>query len=241
MIRRDYILRMLEEFFEVLSRIRALQNEQLWHEAARTSDQEFQELLGMGAEEILRLSETELLARLIRGEPTQAVREKTLMVASLLKEAGDIAAGKGNCAESLSYHLKGLHLLLGILAREEPFDCPAFVPRVEAFLAALGDFVLPLSTWVMLMQHYERLGEFAKAEDALFAILESDGTNPAVLEFGILFYQRLARQSNDALEQGNLPRAEVEAGLEQLLARQAAANANEAIASHGSGVDRARP
>lgn len=241
MIRRDYILRMLEEFFEVLSRIRALQNEEKWQEAARTSEEEFQELLGMGAGEILRLSETELLARLIRGEPTQAVREKTLMVATLLKEAGDIAAGKGDSAESLSYHLKGLHLLLGVLAREEPFDCPAFVPRVEAFLAALGDFVLPLSTQGMLMQHYERLGEFAKAEDALFAILEADPTNPAVLEFGVLFYRRLASQSDDALQQGNLPRAEVEAGLEQILARQATISGDDALVSRGSGLSRAKP
>src|SRR5690349_3415729 len=149
MIRRDYILRMLEEFFEVLSRIRALQKGQKWGEASVATEQELQQLIGLGAQEITRLSETELLARLIRNEPTQAVREKTLLVATLLKEAGDIAVGEGDTATSLSCHLKGLHLLLAVLAREDPFDCPAFVPRVEGFLAALGDFVLPLATQAM--------------------------------------------------------------------------------------------
>jgi hypothetical protein len=222
MIRRDYILRMLEEFFEVLSRIRALQKGQKWGEASLAAEEEFHRLVGLGAQEIARLSETELLALIIKGEPTLAVRDKTLLVATLLKESGDIAAGEERPDESLSYYLKGLHLLLAVLAREEPFECPAFVPRVEGFLAALGDFVLPLSTQAMLMQHYERLGEFAKAEDSFFAILEAEPNSPDLLSFGIGFYQRLKRQTNDALEQGNLPRAEVEAGLGQLVARQAA-------------------
>jgi hypothetical protein len=34
MIRRDYILRMLAEFFEALSRIRSLQKGQKWGEAS---------------------------------------------------------------------------------------------------------------------------------------------------------------------------------------------------------------
>lgn len=229
MIRRDYILRMLEEFFEVLSRIRALQKGQKWNEASLVAEKELQQLVGLGVQDIARLSETELLARLIRGEPTQAVREKTLVLATLLKEAGDIAAGEGRSAESLSYHLKGLHLLLGVRAREDPFDSPAFVPRVEGFLAALGDFVLPLSTQAMLMQHYERIGEFAKAEDVLFAMIEADGTNPALLSFGIGFYQRLQHQSDDALKQGNLPRSEVEAGLAQLVTCQTAENARQPV------------
>src|SRR5260370_512377 len=146
MIRRDYILRMLAEFFEALSRIRYLQEGQQWGEASAVVEKEFKQLIGAGPEAAARLSETELLALLIMGESTQAVREKTLMLAALLKEAGDVAAGQGRSAESRSACLKGLHLLLGVLAREEVFDCPAFVPRVEVFLAALGDFSLPLST-----------------------------------------------------------------------------------------------
>lgn len=231
MIRRDYILRMLEEFFEVLSRIRALQNGQKWGEASEVAEKELRKLVGLGAQDIARLSETELLALVIKGEPTQAVREKTLLLATLLKEAGDIAAGEERPGDSFSYYLKGLHLLLAVLAREEPFDCPAFVPRVEGFLAAMGDFVLPLSTQAMLMQHYERLGEFAKAEDALFAMLEPEPNNPALVSFGIGFYQRVKHHTDDALEQGNLPRAEVEAGLGQLLARQAAEAADKEVSS----------
>lgn len=229
MIRRDYILRMLEEFFEVLSRIRALQKGQNWGEASGAVAQEFQQLIGADPETAAQLSETELLARLIKGEPTQAVREKTLMLATLLKEAGDIAAGQGQFDKSRSYYLVGLHLLLDVLAREDVFDCPEFVPRVDAFLAALGDSSLPISTQAMLMQHYERCGEFGKAEDSLFAMIEDQPDNLALLNFGVSFYQRLQGKSEDALNAGNLPRPELEASLAQLVARQAAENSRQTV------------
>jgi hypothetical protein len=231
MIRRDYILRMLEEFFEVLSRIRALQKGQKWGEASGVVAKEFQQLIGASPQEAIQLSEMELLARLIKGEPTQAVREKTLMLATLLKEAGDLAAGQERLGESRAACLKGLHLLLDVLGREDVFERPAFVPRVEGFLAALGDFPLPLSTQAMLMQHFERCGEFGKAEDALFAMIEEQPDNLALLNLGVSFYQRLQSKSEDALNVGNLPRTELEAGLAQLAARKQAENSSRTVAS----------
>src|ERR1035438_4165378 len=99
MIRRDYILRMIEEFIQALARINALKQGQHWREAAGVVDEEFQRLIGMGSQAVARLTETELLARLIRGEPTQAVREKTLVLTALLKEAGDVAATQERAEE----------------------------------------------------------------------------------------------------------------------------------------------
>src|SRR5438874_1590666 len=170
MIRRDYILRMIQEFMEALSRIRALKKGQRWQEASGTLDEEFQGLIGAGPEAVARLTETELLARLIQGDSTQTVRDKTLMLTSLLKEAGDIAIGQERLEQSRSCYLKALHLLLETLARGEVFEWPAFVPKVEEFVAALQAAPLPPQTEALLMQHYERVGEFAKAEDALWAM-----------------------------------------------------------------------
>jgi hypothetical protein len=146
MIRRDYILRMIEEFVQALARINALKKDQRWQEAAGVVDEEFKRLIGTGAQAVARLTETDLLARLIRGEPTQAVREKTLILTALLKEAGDVAATQGRVEEGRSCYVKGLHLLLETLAREEVSTFPDFVPRVEMFAAALRDSPLPIET-----------------------------------------------------------------------------------------------
>jgi hypothetical protein len=219
MLRRDYILRMIEEFLQVLSRLKALKQGLLWRQAAGTINETLMQLVGTPAIELARLSETELLARIIRGESPLAVRQKTLMIATLLKEAGDVAAAQGQSDDSRACHLRGLHLLLDALAQGDPSECPEFVPKVEVFRFALADRLLPLHTQALLMRHYERTGEFAKAEDALFNMLEVEPNDATILEFGISFYERLKNQSDANLCAGNLPRNELEASLAELRAR----------------------
>lgn len=223
MIQRDYIVRMIEEFFQMLARLKALKQEQRWGEAAGTVDEQLRRLVGADAEAVTQLSETELLARLIQGELPLAVSDKLLMLTRLLQEAGEAAAAEGRLGASRACYLKGLHLLLDSLAHGEASERPELVPSVEAFVAALADVPLPLPTQALLMQHYERVGEFAKAEDRLFAMLEAEPENAGLVEFGIAFYERLRGQSDASLAAGNLPRPELEAGLAELRGRQAPA------------------
>jgi hypothetical protein len=88
-------------------------------------------------------------------------------------------------------------------------------------VAALADASLPARTQAMLMYHYERCGLFAKAEDALFALLDTNTGNADGLDFGIAFYERLRGRSDSALATGNFSHSELEAGLAELLRRKA--------------------
>ena len=219
MIRRDYILRMIEEFAQALARIRALKSGRRWGDASAELDAEFIKLIADGAPAVARLSETELLARLMQEGPTHLVRDKTCMLTSLLAEAGDVAAAEGRLNESREYYLKALHLLLEVLARGEMFERPEFLPRIEMLKDALRGAPLPSRTHAMLMQHHERAGEFAKAENELFSMLDAEPENGAIVEFGVAFYKRILAQSDAALAEGGLPRAEVEEGLIELQQR----------------------
>ena len=105
MMRRDYILRMIEEFVRAIARVNELKAGERWQEAAGTLDEEFQRLIGAGPEAVTKLSETELLAKIIAGEPTQAVRDKTLMLTTLLKEAGDVAMAQGRAEDGRECYL----------------------------------------------------------------------------------------------------------------------------------------
>ena len=205
---------------QALSRIRALKKDQRFGEAVSLTNEEFQRIAGLDSESLLRLSETKLLAKLIQSEPAQAVREKMFFLTTLLKEAGDIAAAQNRSEDSRVCYLKGLHLLLDSVARGDASEQPEFVPKIEEFVIALEDAELPMQTRALLMEHYERLGQFAKAEDALFSILDADPENSAVHDFGAAFYERLQRQSDTRLADGNLPRAEVEAGLKEWVRRK---------------------
>ena len=228
MIRRDYVLRMIEEFAQTLARIRSLKRTRRWGEASAEVDAEFKKLIGDGAQAVARLSETELLARLMHEGPTHLVRDKTFLLTTLLAEAADVAAAEDRVDESRECYLKALHLLLDVLARGEVFEYPEFVPKVEMLEQALQGTPLPLRTHAMLMQHHERTGEFAKAENALFTMLDAEPDNGAIVEFGVAFYRRLLAQSDAALTEGALPRVEVEEGLKELLQRSKRSEAQSA-------------
>ncbi len=68
---------------------------------------------------------------------------------------------------------------------------------------------------------FERDGKYAKAEDALFLLLESAPKNLDAIDIGIGFYERTSVLSDEALSAGDMPRPEVEAGLADLRARRA--------------------
>ena len=220
MIRRDYILRMIEECIRALASLDLLKRARRWDEASEELDAEFKKLFGDDVQTLARFSENELLARLMRDGPTYALREKTLILATYLKEAGDLAMAENRAEAGRECYLKALHLLLHTMGLDEPSECPEFVPKVELLREMLQETALPARTQAMLMQHYERTGEFAKAEDALFALLDAEPDNDVIAGFGVEFYQRLLAQSDTMLSDGNLPRAEVEEGLKALQARR---------------------
>jgi hypothetical protein len=87
---------------------------------------------------------------------------------------------------------------------------------VEALVTALSAEPFPVETLTILMRHYEATGQFAKAEDALFSILDAVAADSAVIGFGRAFYERTLRRSDAALVAGNLPRSEALQGLSEL-------------------------
>jgi hypothetical protein len=220
MVRRDYILEMIEECIKALTQIRALRKGQHWEEARQAVDAQCEKLAAAGAQKLAQLSETELLARVAQDQPTQAVRTRLFLVISLLQEAGDIATAEGRIADAREIFLKALHLLLDVSARDDPSGHPAFVPRAEALVQCLAGASLPVRTLVLLMQHYESTGQLAKAEDSLFSVLDATTDDPASIEFGAAFYQRILRQNDAMLMAGNLPRVEAEEGLRDLNRRK---------------------
>jgi len=128
MIRQDYILRMIEQLRRVLASIAGLKAERRWQQISGTVDQQFTQLIGTSAVEATRLSDTELLARLVQGEIPQFVQEKTHCLIALFKEAGDAAAAQEHREESRALYLTGLHLLLGTMAGEGSFENPDYLP-----------------------------------------------------------------------------------------------------------------
>jgi Family of unknown function (DUF6483) len=216
MIRRDFILRMVEEMGFALAQIRALRKGGQTEAAREMVDEECKKFAAMGAEGILKLSEIELLAHVMEGQLAQTVHFRTLAVVALLREAGENSNEAGRSDEARAFYLKALHVLLAVLAQDDPSGFPDFVPSVESFVLVLQNQPLPLETQSMLLRHYEATGQFAKAEDVLYSMLKETNNDEQVLRFGRVFYERILRRSDASLAEGNLPRSEAQEGFAEL-------------------------
>lgn len=216
MIRRDYILRMIEELAQILARTRQQIAARRFDDAQVELDTVFKELTGSDAKDVAKLSETELLAKLALDGPTLVVREKTMIVIALLQEAGALYIAEGNESDGQACWLKALNLLLTLKLQDADLEFPEFVPKIDLLRDQLRDTALPLQTLAALWRYYENLGAYGRAEDSLASLLEAEPQNTALQAEAMAFYERLLRKSDSSLAAGNLPRDEVRAGLAEL-------------------------
>ena len=213
MLRRDYILRMVEKCAQLLLFVHEKTDAQEYDEAGEALDSAFLELMGSGAEQICRLSDTELLARVTTEGPTQIVPDKIRLLVALLQEAGALHSAQGRETEARTCWLKALNLLLTLQMEDLDSEFAQFIPTIGLLRDELGDAELPLSTLAALWRHHERSGAYGRAEDALAELLEAQPENPELRSEAKAFYERLLRRSDVELNDGNLPREEVLAGL----------------------------
>ena len=222
-IREDYLIGWIKRYIRWLAEITGFVQTADYEAAARRADLALRELLNLGADSVLSLTEGEILARLTMDAPPPVVQDKCLLVAALLYHLGETAAGKGNPDLARDCWLKSLQVLLGTQLHRGHGDWPEHVPKLAVLLDRLRDRALPVRTEAALIIYHEQRGEFDQAENALFRLLDSvepEALSGAV-ELGRGFYQRLAVLSDDALRAGNLSLAEIRTGLQELEARLA--------------------
>ena len=90
--------------------------------------------------------------------------------------------------------------------------------RVERLMRAVPAETLRSETWQRLFRYRFEIGDFAKAEDALFSWLASGeaGGRESARDAGRSFYRSLAELTDEQLEAGGLPREELAEGLQAL-------------------------
>lgn len=227
MIREDYLIGWIKHYIRWLAEITGLVKTADYEAAARRADLALRELLGVGGDSVLALTEGEILARLTMDTPPSEILDKCLLVAALLFHLGETAAGRGNTDLARDCWLKSLQVVLGTELQRGHVgaEWPDYVPRLAVLRERLRNQPLPPRTEAAFLIYHEHRGEFDQAENALFRLLEaaSAETVPGVVELGRGLYHRLAVLSDEALLAGNLSRAEIQSGLRELEARRAAA------------------
>lgn len=223
MMQRDYILRLIEQLGQVWAILYTLVTKGKFAEALLVIDQALQRLVGFSLAEAEALSAEDLIELVRLGGSRleeSMIADQLTVIASLLREAAEVYAIQGDLDRADNQRLKALHIFLAALTGKGSPSSPHVVEAVEPLLDQLSAYELPAGVKNLLWQHFERVGQFAKAEDWLFELLEDDQVEPGTIERGIAFFERLLERSDAELIQGDLPRDEVLAGLAQLQTMQ---------------------
>lgn len=224
MFQRDYILRLIEQISQVMARLLMLKTMEERQEALLQLEEFYGKLMLPPVRLLLRMPDEDLLA-LISADG-RADLDKTAALAYLLKEEGRVHEGMEHYGESSVRFNKSLFLFLTAAdqgADIAGLDCKAAITELRGLLRT---YAIPEPTLRMLVQFYEREGRYAEAEDALFELLEEQADSLSgdslTAEAGAAFYGRLRQLPDQSLEEGGLPREEVEQGerdMERLLTR----------------------
>lgn len=220
LVQRDYILRLFEQMGQVIAVVVGLKKNGEPTEALRVASDGLHGLVGFKLEDIEQLAAEDIvqLIRLSRSghaSPGEQVAGQLGVVGRVLDEIADIHDIQSEPERADRARLKALHIYLVVLVEEQSGidDVRAAVgPLVER----LSEYVLPFAIADLLWRHYEQQGDFARAEDTLFEMLETGGHDRGVVDNAIAFYQRLLAMPDRDLDIGGLPRDEVLAGLSEL-------------------------
>ncbi|MCX8108136.1 MAG: DUF6483 family protein, partial [Verrucomicrobiae bacterium] len=150
------------------------------------------------------------------GDPPAIVQEKFVVLAAVLEQLGIVFLERDQPDVARDCFVKALHLVVGLRLRGSTPQLVEHAPSIDRLMERLRGMAVPERTWASLVILFEREGKFAKAEDVLFRLLETAPNDAWAIELGIEFYKRLSNLSDEALVAGDLPRAEVAAGLAEL-------------------------
>jgi len=216
MLQQDYILRMIEKFAQLVAKIVGLTKGEDFDSAKEVIAKSTDELVGMTPEEVCQQSELKLVGKMLGGKQTLEGRARCFVLVALLNEAGNLRSRLGDEDRSRQFKLKALNILLAVRNFAEEDVVPDFVPKVDDLVAQLKEDGIPPRTLASLMQHYEFIGVFSRAEDCLYELIEIVPDKRPALHLGAAFYHRLLAKSDIELEDGKLPRVELESGLADL-------------------------
>jgi uncharacterized protein DUF6483 len=214
MSQRDYILRIAQEFGSALAQV--LYNRQIKDYAAahKLIDEQSKQVFGMGIGFMRSVPEETLLSMLTSFDTLDA--EKCWLLAILLKAEGDIYEDQGNASESYYSYVRSLNLFLEVLLLGTTSSDRSIAPEIDDLLSRLSDYDLPIRSKLLLFRYFDHVHEYARAEELLFEMLETSGSDVDILEYGTSFYQKLLNKSDATLSAVHFSREKAIEGLSQL-------------------------
>ncbi|ATW26373.1 DUF6483 family protein [Candidatus Formimonas warabiya] len=214
MIKNDYIMKMIEQLSSFLAQIAGFKVRKQYQEGKQIVNEALKDLFGLNPQTIENLDYKALLMLISTGGKLD--QAKSLMLAELLKEKADLYDLEGNHDMGNNLYFKSLNVLIEVFLSTGKTFSEQHREKIREIIDIISDRVMPQDTQVLLFQYYEHNGQYAKAEDLLYELLESTYYDVEMVDKGIDFYKRLMNKTEWDLKDGNLPLDEVIDGLNKL-------------------------
>jgi len=191
---------------ETLAKLANLKTAGFYQEAQDKINQELEELLGLKADLIRRLSDAHIIEMLTVNEVLDVGRLH--YAAELFREEGEILHVQGQIVEEQVSRIRALNMFLEA-AFAAGDKLPDIHERIDSLFEELGN-TLPEDTLFSLFDYFEKRAYYAKAESAINWMLVVTNQNPEIAFEKKEFYRRLLKKTDVEIETGGFTRRKIE-------------------------------
>jgi tetratricopeptide (TPR) repeat protein len=213
MIRSDYFMRMVQDLMQTLQRVAFLKDRQQYEQALDEIDRTLARFWDLSPDQVGILSLDDWITLCIAEGGS--VSEKLIALGDLFLAQGELRSLRGQNETGQRSYLMALGLYIETLRGS--LVSMDLIEKANRLIDLTRETNRPPEVLRRLLFYYEARGMFAQAEDVLFQWIENGDAQAK--QAGTEFYERLLGKSDEELERGDLPRAEVEQGRDELLAR----------------------
>ncbi|PZT57649.1 DUF6483 family protein [Paenibacillus silvae] len=227
MFRKDYLLRMMEEMTEAIGKAFTLRQQRKHTEALSELDELMRRQFGMNLSLLNSLPAEDVIEMFrFRGvievdnlqQAARLIEEEAYIYQEKARVEGIDDREKREAEDAgLVRLMRALHFYLYAMnhgANRELLQVP---DRIEEVIAQIRGYELPARTEKQLALYREQQARYDAAENGWYRLLHLGAEYPVqYVADARAFYERLTKLTDEQLEQGGLPRDEVEEGLTQL-------------------------
>ena len=214
MLQRDYLMKMTQMLATVLTKVLFNKENKNYKEAEKDIESAAKTLVGLDLN-LIKILNVEDVLKLMKTSDVYAGR--CLISAELLKEYGDILGEKERINESIDIYIKSLWLYLETILTKELPEPEIYYDRINFMIKNLTTPETDTDLKQRIFQYYEFSGQYSKAEDVLFELMDTD--TEGIKDKALKFYERLQKKTDEELGKGNFSHGEVEESIEEINSR----------------------
>lgn len=214
MLQRDYLMKMTQMLATVLTKVLFNKEKKNYIEAEKEIESAAKTIVGLDLN-LIKILNVEDVLKLMKTSDVYAGR--CLISAELLKEYGDILGEKERINESMDIYIKSLWLYLETILTKELPEPEVYYDRINFLIKNLTTPETDTDLKLKIFQYFEFSGQYSKAEDVLFELMDSD--TEGIKDKALKFYERLQNKTVEELGKGNFSHGEVEESIEEINSR----------------------